>query len=235
LNSQTNTVFGNAVKTFVADLEANGNRVHSIPNFSRRFQIKRRRLYDVINVFTAVGCAHRIGTEDIQWFGRAQALVHLTQLCTERDIHNYNKTLADLFPADDCVGLPTLTHAFVLIFGAIHLKRLDVRDLSAFLSRNTTRYKSTLCKLYQITLVLAALRIVERTDAPCEVMIQSPFEEALQARSPVSLDALLNRPARGEDQITKRRDEYHQWALKHPRGKKSAPSGYEVARAAMDK
>jgi hypothetical protein len=99
----------------------------------------------------------------------------------------------------------------VLLFGAIHLKILDLREVSAFLSRNTPRYKSTLCKLYQITLILAALQIVKKTANECEVEIQAPFDEVLEGGGPISLGALLNRAVRASDPISKRREEYGDW------------------------
>jgi hypothetical protein len=216
--SPTNAAFGSSIQALVKELERDANPTHSIPRFCRQFAVKRRRLYDVVNVFTAVGCANRKGTDEIEWFGRQAAVPRLTEICKEKDIHNYSKTLCELFPPDKCVGLPSLTHSFVLLFGAIHLKTLDLRGVSSFLSRNTSRYKSTLCKLYQITLVLGALGIVERTTNVCEVEIQSPFDEVLAEIGPMSLGALLNRPARGEDPISKRRVEYGEWSKKRPRG-----------------
>jgi hypothetical protein len=176
-----------------------------------------------MNVFTAVGCASRIGNDKINWHGCASTIPHLREASNRGEIHNFDKSLSDLFPPDNCVGLPSLTVSFVLLFGALHLDTLDLREVSCFFSRNTIRYKSTLCKLYQIALILGALGVVEKTTNACEVKIHPPFGVELHKPdngNPLFVDSLLNRPARQGDSISRRRAEYQQWAKNHPRGQK---------------
>jgi hypothetical protein len=220
LKSHQNTTFGDSLYDLVNQLEEDSNRLHSIPEFCRKFQVKRRRLYDVMNVFTATGCATRIGNDKFDWHGRASSIPHLKEASNRLDIHNRDKSLSQLFPPDNCVGLPSLTVSFILLFGALHMTILDLREVSCFFSRNTIRYKSTLCKLYQIALILGSLGIVEKTTNACEVRIQSPFGVDLQEPdngNPVFLDTLLNRPAKNGDSISRRRIEYQQWSKNAPR------------------
>jgi hypothetical protein len=216
-----NTAFSSSIQALVNELDGDANRVHSIPNFCRKFQVKRRRLYDVINVFTAIGCASRQGVDEIIWQGLGHALAHLKQTSARLEIQNLDKPLAELFPPDNCVGLPSLTMSFVLLFGALHMDSLDLRAASCFFSRNTVRYKSTLCKLYQIALILGALGVIERTANVCEVKIKQPFGEELKELEnvhPLCMDRLLNRPGKNGDGISRRKAEYEKCSKDHIRG-----------------
>jgi hypothetical protein len=89
---------------------------------------------------------------------------------------------------------------------------LDLREVSAFFSRDTGRCKSTLCKLYQIARILGALGIIQRTENVCEVKVMPPFRSALVALSevadPLAIESLLNRPVKSVDGMAKRRAEY---------------------------
>jgi hypothetical protein len=137
------------------------------------------------------------------------------------EIQNLDKSLCELFPSDHCVGLPSLTVSFMLLFGAMHIEKLDLREVSCFFSRNTIRYKSTLCKLYQIALILSAIGLIARTSQVCEVKIQPPFADELPevvSEIPISVELLLNRPSKAGDRISRRRAEYQKFAHAHRRG-----------------
>jgi hypothetical protein len=66
-------------------------------------------------------------------------------------------------------------------------------------SRGTNRFRPTLCKLYQIALVLDASGIVTRTKIPCDVMLIGQWldfavvpPESDVEPGPFSLETLLN-------------------------------------------
>jgi hypothetical protein len=215
LKPQHNAEFRSSIQALVMQLERDTTKPHSIPQFCRRFQVKRRRLYDVINVFTAIGCATREGLDALMWHGRDQALTFLKEASGEMQIQNPDKTLGELFPTDRCVALPSLTVSYMLLFGALQVETLDLRHVSSFFSRDTVRYKSTLCKLYQITLILGAMEMVQRTPNVCEVKIQSPFGRELaevEYINPMAIERLLNRPSKAGDSVTKRMAEFRRYA-----------------------
>jgi hypothetical protein len=196
----------------VADLDRDPHRTHEIPRIYQKYQVKRRRLYDIVNVFLALGCATRIGADELIWHGRSGIFTELRDEKTRLGIDNDELSLVRLFPADNCVGLTSLTSSFLLLFAAVRMDTLDLRKVSAFFSRNTGRYKSTLCKLYQIALILGALGITERTENPCEVKILPPFTRLLlndDEENPLSIARLLNRPISPKMRLEGRLQEFH--------------------------
>jgi hypothetical protein len=211
--SADKTKFASTIRAIVAELEQRPNSPHSIQVLYRHHQIKRRRLYDVTNILIAIGCASRSGPDFIEWHGVSGALPWLLREKQNSDITNYQLSLATLFPQANCVGLASLTRSLLLIFPAIGQNVLNLRNVSAFFSRDTQRYKTTLCKLYQITLILGALGITERTENPCEVRMKPPFTRVLEdepGQSPLTIASLLNHPNPNEDALEARRAEFRQ-------------------------
>jgi hypothetical protein len=179
---------------------------------SRRYTIKPRRLYDVINVFIAVGSCHRSGIDGFTWLGLSQSLIRLRELRDLRGIDNPNRSLFDLFPINSCVGIANLTIAFMLLFYGLRTDHLDVRIVATIFSRGTNRFRSTLCKLYQIAFVLSAAGIVTRTTTPCDVRLIGQWldftvvpPENHDESGPASLVILLNHKGPEAQFVHKRR------------------------------
>jgi hypothetical protein len=195
----------------VTELDQDPNRLHEIPHIYQQYQVKRRRLYDILNVFIALGCATRSGIDELTWHGRSRIFATLRDEKVRIGINNDRMSLSRLFPTDNCVSLTSLTSSFLLLFAAVRMETLDLRKVSAFFSRNTGRYKSTLCKLYQISLILGALGITERTDKICGVKLLPPFTQLLVSEdddNPLSIVNLLNRPQNGAVLLQTRLEEF---------------------------
>jgi hypothetical protein len=217
LRPPQNTKFRNAIHAIVNDLEKDPPCTHSFLHFHRRHQIKRRRLYDVINVFTAVGCATRLGNEEIVWHGRSRIFAELLRAKATARVDS-PLSLVQLFPAGSCVSLSSLTVSFLLLYAALRVEILDLRRVSAFFSRNVGRYKTTLCKLYQIAMILGALDVTERHCNVCEIKLLPPFTQLLgdtREANPLSIPNLLNRHGDKGSDPEERRGEFAKFLIPH--------------------
>jgi hypothetical protein len=179
----------------------------------KRHQIKHRRLYDVINVFTALGCASRVNGDEILWHGRDQIITKLLQAKESMNIARYDVPLASLFPPETSVGLTSLTVSFLMLFPALGTHEIDLREASAFFSRNNQKYKTVLCKLYQIAVILASLGLTNRTENVCQIKVLPPVLRLFDDhQNPMSIDNLLNRPITGSTGIDGRWEEYKRFS-----------------------
>jgi hypothetical protein len=172
---------------------------HLISRLAHNYGIKIRRLYDLVNVLASVGCCRRTGPDQLVWLGKSQILPALKTLRQERGIDDESKSLCDLFPVSGCVGLSNLTVNLLLLFSALRSDRVDLRFAGNLFSRQTARYKSTLCKLYQINYTLCAAGVSNRTSQVCEIMLLSPYVDFRVVPSstaipshPLLLETLLN-------------------------------------------
>jgi hypothetical protein len=210
------TQLRSAIQKIMNDLDNDPNRMHSIPQIYRKHQVKRRPLCDIINVFTAIGCATRSGVDELVWHGRDQIFPELLRARNSLNVQGSQTSLSSMFPIDNSVGLSSLTTSFILMFTAMQVDVLDLRIVSSFFSRSTSRYKTTLCKLYQVALILNVLDITGRTENVCEIRLLPPFTRLLtnDDDNPLALRNLLNRPTPMDGNIEARRKEYHAYAAK---------------------
>ncbi|OHT16430.1 hypothetical protein TRFO_02686 [Tritrichomonas foetus] len=214
-----------SIQAFVKSFEGDMENTQQISVLSTKFNIKRRRLYDVINVLEAIGCCEKSGLDSVRWYGLNNITVTLDKLKIEKHIHDPLKNLCDMFPVPCCVGISSLTQSFLLMFFALKTDRIDLRYVSQFFSRTTTRYKTTLCKLYQICYILSAIGVTTRTSQVCEITLNSPFynEEVIEAfdddyqknsnehEEQFAISNLLNHPNKnGINYIHRRREEIKQ-------------------------
>jgi hypothetical protein len=205
------TRFASAIRAIVNELDNDPCKQHSIQQIHRRHRMRRRRLHDIINIFSAIGCATKTSTTHIDWDGTSQILPRLLDAKQRGNVMNFRISLSTLFPPNDCIKLASLTRALLLMFPALGTEIVNLKQLSAFFSRNRVRFKTTLCKLYQITLILGALEIIERTTNPCEVRIKPPFTKLLiddRQGSPFAIQNLLIQPNDFQQAIDQRKIEF---------------------------
>jgi hypothetical protein len=195
----------------VSQLEKDPTKTHTIFQICDRYAITRRRLYDVINVFVAIGCVTRTGAEEFRWEGIQPVLPHLIEEKRKLQITKYNITLSQLFPPDVLAGLGALTVSFLMLFPATSTNPISLREASAFFSRGSHRNKITLCRLYQITLILGVIEITERTKIQCQVRLKAPYDELMvdmDEDNPFLIRNLLNRVRTKEEELEARREEF---------------------------
>lgn len=192
-----------SIQMLIQELEAYPRQTFAITLLSQKYMIKRRRLYDMINVFSAIGCCRKSGLDHMVWMGTEMFSQFLSQMKKSRGIDDKTKTLCDLFPVASCIGISNLTVCFLLLFSALKTNHLDLRFVGQLFSRETSRYKTTLCKLYQISYILSSIHITNRTSTVCEVILLPPYSDedilpdepdnkANNSIIPISIDSLLN-------------------------------------------
>lgn len=196
-------LFKGSVTNLVNMLESNPGKSFGIPSLCNSFKIKRRRFYDIVNVFVSLGCCQKLNLDRVEWLGKSKISNHILMMRKEKEIDRPEISLDSLFPVETCVGVSNLTINFVLLFYALKSNKIDIRMAGQFLSRGTGRYKTTLCKLYQINLILATLGMTSRSSELCNIILQNPYiqnddiykiPKETQKDSILSISYLLSKP-----------------------------------------
>lgn len=162
--------FLESIRLFVQYLEMNDGE-QSILNPSIAFGISRRRLYDIINVFESIGCCKKRRCDVVFWIGQSNIKNYFESLIKQRKLDNIDIPLEELFPAEKCIGVSNMTVSLILLFYALKIERLDLRDVAFFFARQTSRYKTTLNKLYQIVHIMSSIELMKKTQQLGEVVI----------------------------------------------------------------
>ena len=168
-------------------------------NLSVKLGFHRRRFYDVVNVLEAAGCCKKVDSETISWKGMENIRNNMLHLALANGAFSKNSSLAEIIPAEFCISISKVTEYYLLCFLALQTQYLDLKDICKYLSRNTERYKTTLCKLYQITHILESAGIVSKTEKISQVKLNDEFFIQVQFSlnenvTPLSLTHLLSRP-----------------------------------------
>jgi hypothetical protein len=68
-----------------------------------------------------------------------------------------------------------LTVGLIGCFIAHNKRIMNIKKLALILSRKNGRFKTTLCKLYQVIHILEALGVMEKSDITGEVVLRSEY------------------------------------------------------------
>jgi len=219
INRDTSDRFAESIKRFIHSAEASGKQSYHFSVLIGQFKIQRKRIYDFLNVIEATGCCIRSVPETISWLGfdNISATVNSYQL--KYKVNQAYLPLSKIVPIEICISLNTLTITLLVCFHALQVKCLDVKEIAHYISRDNGRYKTTLCKLYQIIHILEAMGVILKKVKIGEIWLADKYYNPLplvatsEFVDPFSIDGLINRHDIDTEKILQqRRNEFIQYA-----------------------
>ena len=174
---------------------------------SKNLNMERRRFFDIINVLDAIDFCKKIDAESFLWKGPEHARRKILQMAINRGVFDSTKTLNDIFPDQKCISITQISIDLLLFFLALQVKRIDLKDLSFFLSRTNGREKTMICKLYQSAAIFELVGVIEKTNNIGEFAISNDFYYSYSA-DPTYVNSLLARPVKQSDFLSMRAEEF---------------------------
>ncbi|KAK8843189.1 hypothetical protein M9Y10_025035 [Tritrichomonas musculus] len=186
-----------SITKFVNDCEKYKIKEIKIKKICDQYGFQRRRFYDVLNVLESVGCCTKLNTDVVLWQGLSNIPYSLEILQHTHKVDLVSSTLEDIFTDQQNIKISNLTEMLMLCFLVMRVYTLDIKHVAIFLSRYNNRYKTTLCKLYQVTHILESAGIISKTFVPCVFTLNKEFVRFVDIRiqdeeNPLSLVNLLN-------------------------------------------
>ena len=219
INRDTSDRFAESIKRFIQSAESSGKQSYHFSVLIAQFKIQRRRIYDFLNVIEATGCCVRSIPETISWLGFDNITATLNSYQIKYKVNQAYLPLSKIVPIEICISLNTLTITLLVCFHALQIKCLDVKELAHFISRDNGRYKTTLCKLYQIIHILEAMGIILKKVKIGEIWIADqyynplPLTTTTELVNPFSIDGLINRHIIDTEKVLQqRRSDFIQFA-----------------------
>ena len=167
-----NDKFKISIKKLVKNAETfGGQKLFCISQVCEEYKIQRRRLYDVINVLESVGCIKKTTVDAFQWAGFSNIPQTINKLLESFGYPNSAFLYSKLFSHNQHISIATLTQYFLICFFVFNRPSLDIKQVAIFLSKENGRYKTTLCKLYQVTHILESAGIIEKSIIPGELSL----------------------------------------------------------------
>jgi hypothetical protein len=204
------------IAQFIQNCELQLRKSVALTDISSQYGIKMRRLYDIINIFSALGCCSKPGQHCVTWTGLVNLTSHLHDAGRTRGLDQPGTTLTSLFRSPYPFGMGNLCVDFLLLYAALGTRHLDLRMAATLFSSGARKFRSTLCKLYQIAFILCPAGVTAQTDQPRQVALRDPYIhfEVLPLHqtdysNPLDISTMLNRqPNPSVDRIYRRREEF---------------------------
>ena len=197
-NSEKPSQFREATLQFIRDCEKQPFGSYDIRSTSERLGFKQRRFYDVVNVFETIGCCPKIDNDSFIWIGFSETKDSIERMCKEKKVFDRHKTLDEIFNYPGCISVQKITEELLLLFIALETRKINIIDVSYYLSRKNDREKTTRCKLYQVAVILELAGIIRKTEKISEFEINEKYFIEASKRfnndpDPTSIFNLLSR------------------------------------------
>lgn len=173
--SKNSESFQESISQFIQFVSHNTESSYGILSICEKFRFQRRRFYDVVNVLEALGAINRINTDSFTWLGMDKIITTIDQKIKDNSIDDPSSTLDSLFPQENKITISRLTIRFIMCFIALRKQSLSIQIVAKFLSRSNKRFKTTLCKLYQVVYILINVGIFEKRTIPSEVTLADVY------------------------------------------------------------
>ncbi|OHS94138.1 hypothetical protein TRFO_39669 [Tritrichomonas foetus] len=167
--------FKMSITTMVMHAERDCGRMFTFTFICQAFQFQRRRLYDVINALEAIGCCKKASVDTIIWNGLRCIPASIRQSFLSYGFNRPDSDIRTLISGDESISMLHLTQSLVLSFIVLQQQTLDIKRVARFLSAENGRFKTTLCKLYQISYILEALGILMKSNVPGMLTLNRPY------------------------------------------------------------
>ena len=178
--------------------------------------LSKRRIYDVISIFSATNVVKKEDKNIILWQGYPSFKKKYENLIEQYKINDSSKTMSDIIPSLDTVSMEKLTEYYLIFFPAMKVETLTIRDVCEFLCRERGNFATIMCKVYQLTSVLSAMDIIFKTDRSGEFRLSSDYIiNSSPKQDPLPIELLLNRPSNQQtpsDIYERRREEFYRVA-----------------------
>lgn len=193
-NKINNEKFCISIKSFVLFAESQVGSSFSFTNISKTYNITQRRLYDIVNVLEAIGCCKKIAIKTIFWNGLSFVPEQIKCIFSLLNLEDPEVNINTLIPEKDSILIFQLTQSFILLFIALQKQELNIKAVARFLSCKNNRFKTTLCKLHQISYIFFCLGICKKSSKPGLIILNKPyyFEYKIQENSDISSSPLVD-------------------------------------------
>nr|AGM32076.1 hypothetical protein [Coptotermes formosanus] len=184
-----------SIQTILLRLEQNKQSPLSITGISKHFNVKRNKLSEYINVFSAVGLIKLVSLDQIQWAGRENITFVMKELIKSRRLNDSSQMMTDLFPLGMIDNIQKITLNILSLFYSLRVLTLKIDKIILFFSRESPRNSSILFKMYRIKHILKLIGIVSVSSDITNITLNSEysFEETFHDSDPLPISFLMNR------------------------------------------
>lgn len=156
-----NGSFQERIKKLIDHFNKSHSSELSLQSICERYSFERRRFYDVINILEGIGCIKKLDSDRMIWYGIGNVKKNIKRLVKKHVSAPANEPIQNLLKISKTCSIISLTNTYMLSFIALQTREVSLMELANIIAQFNKRYKSTLCKLYQISQIMRAMGVVE--------------------------------------------------------------------------
>ena len=156
-----------SIYNFVTFADMHSYCTFTMTYLCEKFGFQKRRLYDVINVFEAIGMCKKTTVDTVLWIGRFAIASKINKMKDKCQSASQDLIVSN----EKCISISHLTTALINSFIINNSQIVDLKTVASLFSQGNNRFKTTLCKLYQISHILEAAKIVCKTESPGKIAL----------------------------------------------------------------
>ena len=202
--------FGESISALIKLCAESGYGLIDTPMISESLGIKKRRLYDVVNVLNVTGCLEKVDLLQIKWIGINAFPIKYREYANSLHVFDASVTLAEIVPSEPNISISAVTKDFLILYIAMNTQILNIRKVASYITRDVGNSMNVLNKLYQLTHILHSAGFLSRTDNIGEFKLNDEYFFT-DTKEMLSLNSLLNRPIHEEQKpnyFARRRQEF---------------------------
>ena len=172
--------------------------------FCKKFDIKRRVMFDFLSVMDTLNICTRFSNEEFTWNGVRLDKTFISNL--KKSVKADNRDIRNVFQCSDKLGLSAVCYNLIALFLYLNVNVLDLRKVAKLLAPHGPSYRTMLRKLYTISSSLEKVNFISRNGKPAEIILSDIFFKSPLDTTQIS--SLLNNTSNDEETYIKRREEY---------------------------
>ena len=191
-------------KHIIAENEIEKSQNINVIQLSHTYKMQHRRVYDFFNFLTSFGVCRIIERKKVGWVGIDNFYIHLEEEYEAIERDSCVCPMKELFELGPSPSLGNIGAKFLCLFFYLNVKKLSMKNVSAFFHDPRTDIKSLERRIYLVLSFLEIIGIIQKGQCRGEYMLATDVSKivkvGMEARKsemaesyPTSLENLLNK------------------------------------------
>ena len=200
---ETPTSVSAVFKHIIAENEIEKSQNINVIQLSQTYKMQHRRVYDFFNFLTSFGVCRIIERKKVGWVGIDNFYTHLQEEYENMERDSCVLSMKELFELGPSPSLGNIGSKFLCLFIYLNIKKLSMKNVSAFFHDPRTDIKSLERRIYLVLSFLEIIGVIQKGHSRGEYMLTADVSSILQSgfearkaemisKYPNSLENLLN-------------------------------------------
>ena len=181
-----------SLRILVSKLETLIGKEFNYLSLCSQFSVKRRVLYDFIQIVEPLAIIDRKNNNLFVWNGISNFQTVIPTLLSNLQNETLSHSFVNIFSCSNDSSLVHITILLLKLFCYLNTKTLDLRSVAFLFTQGPTKFKTLIRKLYTVSTSLEVVGILSKTSKVSEVKLLVPELLIRNQNQNIGVQALIN-------------------------------------------